>query len=398
MSKDSLTDNLTAAERSKTNRLGEQSENRYRRFVEEISNEYVFYAHDREGFFTYISPSVLEVLGFHPESIIGLNWREIVSERYIGKKNAERVADKVTEESQLHQFTIEIRHAEGGNRLLDMQQRAILGSDGEVLSIEGIAKDITKAKRAAETIRKKEVHLAYFSRLATMGELVAGIAHEVHQPLHAAKTFAEAARRNLEAGLPDAIPTSIDCLMEISEAINRTAKIIRHLRAFTTTKHECFEQIDFREVAQGAAELSAAEAHRAGVRFRFDLASQVLPVQGDRVQLEQACVNLLINAFEAMAKTASDQREVLITSQSDGQEVGISFRDKGCGVKPVDQNKMFAAFYSTKPNGMGMGLSLCKSIAEAHSGKIQAHRNESGGMTFTFLLPFSKSSLKNILP
>jgi len=381
-----------------TNRLSKESENRYQRFVEDISDDYIFYAHDREGLFTYVSPSILEVLGFHPESTIGLNWRELVNERYIGKENAEQIEVEVTEESQLHQFTIEIKHADGGTRLFDIQQRPILDPDGEVLSIEGIAKDITKAERAAETIRKKEVHLAYFSRLATMGELVAGIAHEVHQPLHAAKTFAEAARRNLEAGLPDAIPTSIDCLMEISEAINRTAKIIRHLRAFTTTKHECFEQIDFREVAQGAAELIAAEARRAGVRVRFDFASEVLPVQGDRVQLEQACVNLLINAFEAMAKTASDQREILITSQSDGQEVGISFRDKGCGVKPADQDKMFDAFFSTKPNGMGMGLSLCKSIAEAHSGKIQAQLNESSGMTLTFLLPFSKLSSKNISP
>jgi len=381
-----------------TSRLSKESEYRYQRFVEDISDDYIFYAHNREGLFTYISPSILEVLGFHSESTIGLNWRELVNERYIGKENAERIEVEVTEESQLHQFTIEVRHADGGTRLLDVQQRSILGPNGKVLAIEGIAKDITKAKRAAETIRKKEVHLAYFSRLATMGELVAGIAHEVHQPLHAAKTFAEAARRNLEAGLPDAIPTSIDCLMEISEAINRTAKIIRHLRAFTTTKHECFEQIDFREVAQGAAEMIAAEAHRAGVRVRFDLAGQVLPIQGDRVQLEQACVNLLINAFEAMSKTASDQREVLVSTQNDGQEVGISFSDKGCGVKLVDQDKIFDAFYSTKPGGMGMGLSLCKSIAEAHSGKIQAQLNESGGMTFTFLLPISKMSSKNISP
>jgi len=247
-------------------------------------------------------------------------------------------------------------------------------------------------------IRKKEAHLAHVSRLATMGALVAGIAHEVHQPLHAAKTFAEAARRNLEAGHPEGIATAIDCTKEISEAITRTAKIIRHLRAFTSAKPAELELLNVNHVVQEAAEIIGYDTRRAGVKIHFDLAEGLLPIQGDRMQLEQACVNLLINAQKAMDETPTDQREIFVSTRCDDQEVEITFLDRGCGVEPCDQGKIFDAFYSTKPNGMGMGLSLCKSIAESHGGRIEARPHDGPGMTFTFSLPISKSTQQKPLP
>ena len=525
-----------------------ESEMRYRRLVEGLGGDYVIYTHDPSGRLTYVSPSVKSVLGHAAEEAIGLNWRRFVGEQSSEIEEIERLKAEAVGGQGFHQFSVETLHADGSKRLLEVQERALYSEDGEFISMEGIAKDITEISRtadelrrlkekleervadrtrelqlkneqlresearyrhvvedqsefivrlssdltysfaneaycryfdrsreellgqsflptvheddrarleaeirllsparpistvehrvkrpdgsvgwthwsnraifgnegrieefqsvgrditdlklAADTIRKKEAHLAHVSRLATMGELVAGIAHEVHQPLHAAKTFAEAARRNLEAGLPEGISTAIDCTKEISEAINRTAKIIRHLRAFTTAKPVQFEQLDVNEVVQESAEIIAYETRRARVTVRFNLTAEMLPVQGDRVQLEQACINLLMNAYEAMAETPLDRREVVVSTFCNGEVVRISFQDAGCGVDPKDRDRMFDAFYSTKPNGMGMGLSLCKSIAESHSGEVYSQQNEGPGMTMTFVMPCSQSYSKKSL-
>ncbi|NOY30831.1 MAG: PAS domain S-box protein [Planctomycetes bacterium] len=375
-----------------------ESEQKYRRLVEGLAGDYLFYTLDPDGRITYVSPSVEQMLGVPPDSVIGTNWRDRVGQHSAGREQAERAEAEAAQGKSFHQFTVELLHNDGATRLIEVQQRALFGTDGKYLAMEGIAKDITDLKHAADRIRKKEAQLAHVSRLATMGALVAGIAHEVHQPLHAAKTFAEAARRNLEAGHPEGVVTAIDCTKEISEAITRTAKIIRHLRAFTSAKPAELELLDINHVVQEAAEIIAYDTRRAGVRVRFELAEELLPVQGDRMQLEQACVNLLINAQEAMDQTPIEQREVFVSTRSNGQEVEISFRDRGCGVEPGDQAKMFDAFYSTKPNGMGMGLSLCKSIAESHGGHVQARPHDGPGMTFAFSLPISKSTLKKPLP
>ncbi len=374
--------------------------------------DFIFYRTDAKGLLTYISPASEPILGYSPEQLLGRTWQEFFGEPIEGQ---------VSPAEEIRQFTVEVQHASGETRLLEVQEHVTLGPEGKYLSREGVAKDITQVSRtaeeleqlqenfeklvaqrisdlkfAADTIREKETHLAHVSRLATMGELVAGIAHEVHQPLHAAKTFAEAARRNLEAGLPKGITTAIDCTKEISEAINRTAKIIRHLRTFTTAKPVKFESLSVNEVVQGAAEIISYETRRSGVRVEFRLAAKPLLIQGDQVQLEQACVNLLMNAYEAMIKTPLDQREVVVSTCLKGQNVEITFSDRGCGVDAKEQDKMFVAFYSTKPNGMGMGLSLCRSIAEAHSGEISSRRNEGLGMTLTFTLPLSRTASDKI--
>jgi len=373
-----------------------ESEPKYRRLVEGLAGDYVIYTHDPDGRITYVSPSVRNILGLGPGAMVGRNWRDFVSKHFRGREDVESI--EIVPGKKFQKFTIGVRHADGSIRSMEVQQHQLLGAEGQYLSTEGIAKDITDLKLAVEAIRQKEAHLAHVSRLATMGALMASISHEVHQPLHAAKTFAEAARRNLEAGHPEGIATAIDCTKEISEAITRTVKIIRHLRAFTSAKPADLELLDINNVVQEAADMIAYDTRQAGVNIRFDLSDEPLLVQGDRMQLEQACINLLINAHEAMVKTPADQREVLVSTQRKGQAVEVAFCDMGCGVDPNERDRIFDAFYSTKPNGMGMGLSLCKSIVEAHSGRILALPNQDRGMTFTFSLALSKSTAKTSLP
>ena len=522
-----------------------ESESKYQRLIEGISGEYVIYTHDPDGVITYVSPSIEPVLGFPREAIIGLNWRDLVGEHFIGREIADRVEDEVAEGKKFYKFTVEIADSQGVRRLVEIQQRPLFDAQGVYTSMEGIAKDITEItrnaeelqrlkdeleqrvaertaalnrsnellrasearyrsvvdcqtefvvrwmpeaiftfvneafcrlvgrtsedligwcflpmihpddvpdfqqmlaglnhqhphselesrvilpdgsvrwtlwtnsmlfdeggeflefqsvgrditelKHAADTIREKEAHLAHMSRLATMGELVSGMAHEIHQPLHAAKTFAEAARRNLEmasdqqgAALDEHIETAIDCAKEISNAIARTATIIRRLREFTHTQAVKFEELDLNRVVREASELVTFETRKARAKLVFDLDDELPIVQGDRIQLEQVCVNLLMNAYEAMADTLAEDRHVRISTRSHAQHVRISFRDTGGGVDVDDLDLLFDAFYSTKKQAMGMGLSLCKSIADTHGGRIWGKRNEGSGMSFVLELP-----------
>ena len=513
-------------------------ESKYQRLVEGISGDYVIYTHDPDGLITYVSPSIETVLGYPAQAVIGLNWRDLIGERFVGRELADRVEGDVAAGKDFHRFTTEISHADGSRRLIEIQQRPLFDSAGQYLSMEGIAKDITEAtrnaeelhklkqelelrvaertteliranerlresearyrsvvqcqtefvvrwlpgaiftfaneafcrlvgrtreeligwcflpivhdddiaifqtgidalnrnnpvaigenriltpdgsarwthwanqmlfdeegqfleyqsvgrdvtelKEAADTIREKEVHLAHVSRLATMGELVAGMAHEVHQPLHAAKTFAEAARRNLELGKDSNIAAAIDCTNEISSAITRTATIIRRLREFTRPHSIVFERLDLNRVLGESCELIAFETRKARVKLEFDLERKVPLIQGDRVQLQQVCINLLINAYDAMAEIPPHKRRVLVSSRYDFQWIRLEFCDAGCGTADENMEKLFDAFFSTKPEGMGMGLSLCKSIAETHGGTITAKQNQESGMTFTLELP-----------
>ena len=515
-----------------------ESELKYQRLIEGIGGDYVIYTHDPDGVITYVSPSIENALGFPVRAVLGLNWRDLIGEHFIGRELADRVEGEVAEGKKFYNFTVEIKHADGETRLIEVQQQPLFDVNGKYVSMEGIAKDVTEISRdaeelrhlkaeleqrvasrtaelilsnellrksearyrslvecqsefvvrwlpgavitfvnqafcrysartsddllgwsflpiihpedvpafhatidkldqrdpfvifecrivlqdgstrwtqwtikmlfdesgefleyqsvgrditdlkvAADTIREKEGHLAYVSRLATMGEMVAGMAHEIHQPLHAAKTFAEAARRNLEMGSPKNIETAIDCTKEISNAVSRTAKIIRGLREFTRSRPIEFELLDLNEVVHQASELIVFETRQAQVHLEYNLTANLPLVQGDLVQIQQLCVNLLINTYEAMVEIPVENRQVLIRTSHNELHVRLSFQDFGCSIDEDNLDVIFNAFYTTKQHRMGMGLSLCKSIAEAHGGKIWGERNEAEGMTFVLELP-----------
>ncbi len=399
-----------------------ESELKYQRLVEGIGGDYVLYTHDPEGIITYVSPSIESVLGFPVKAVMGLNWRDLIGEHFVGRDIAERVTDEVAAGKNFYCFTVEMSHAGGGTLLVEIQQRPLFDANGRYLSMEGIAKDITEATRNAEELQKlkqeleqrvadrtaelilsndrlreKEAHLAHVSRLTTMCELVAGLAHEIHQPLHAAKTFAEVARRNLELSkgnldrkaADNNVEKAVDCTREISDAITRAATIIRRLREFTHSRPVEFDQFDLNQVAREACELIVFETRKAQVKLDFELA-EIPRIQGDSIQLQQVCVNLLMNAYEAMEETPIEERRVLISTWHDASHVYLEFWDAGCGIAEEERGKLFNAFYSTKQQGMGMGLSLCKSIAEAHGGKVEGNGNEDSGMTFTLKLPIRR--------
>jgi two-component system, LuxR family, sensor kinase FixL len=243
-------------------------------------------------------------------------------------------------------------------------------------------------KEAADLLRQKEAHLAHLSRLATMGEMVAGIAHEVGQPLHAAKTFAEAARRNLQTGGEERIKTAIECTTEISYAITRTVQIIRRLREFTKAQPVELEELSLKKIVHDAIELAAYEIRRVGVSVRVHVSGTLPAVVGDHIQLEQMFLNLITNACQAMEQSPPAERVLRISAESSDNVIQAAVRDAGVGIPPSETHRLFDAFYTTKKEGMGMGLVLCKSIADAHGIDIRFEPNKDGPGT-TFILTIS---------
>ncbi|NOZ41219.1 MAG: PAS domain S-box protein [Planctomycetes bacterium] len=340
--------------------------------------------------FTFVNEAFCRRLGQTSDELLGTCFLPIIHPEDAAA--FQDVIENLGHENSYADFENRIILPDGSFCWTHWTNQMLFDGGGSFLEYQSVGRDITELRNAADTIREKEAHLAHVSRVATMGELVAGMAHEIHQPLHAAKTFAEAARRNLEMirdpqQSTNHIETAIDCTQEISSAISRTAKIIRSLREFTHFRPVKFEEFDLNHVVHEASKLIAYETRKAQVKLIFNLVSGIPVIQGDQIQLQQVCVNLLMNACEAMCETPVEERQILISTRFDSSQVLLAFCDAGCGIAEENRERLFDAFYSTKQQGMGMGLSLCKSIAEAHGGTIFGENNEKLGMTFVLELP-----------
>ncbi len=374
------------AELQRINEMLLESEARYRSVVEDQTEFIARWLPG--GTYTFVNEAYCRYVQRSREELVGSTFIPTIHEE--DRARVEQEIASLTPERPSVTSEHRVYRADGSIGWNHWTNRALFDPAGRVEEYQSVGRDVTELKNAADTIREKEAHLVHVSRLATMGELVAGIAHEVHQPLHAAKIFAEAARRNLETAMPDGVSTAIDCMNEISDAVTRTAKIIRHLRAFTESTPVRFESINLNCVAREAAEIIAYEVRRTNVKLLWELAEDLPLVEGDQVQLEQVCVNLLMNACEAMLKSPFEDRRLVIQTSHDENYVIISYCDSGCGLGETDKNRLFDAFFTTKQQGMGMGLSLCQTIADAHDANIWAEDNEGPGLTLNFALPKPK--------
>lgn len=374
------------AELQRINEMLLESEARYRSVVEDQTEFIARWLPG--GTYTFVNEAYCRYVERSREELVGSTFIPTIHEE--DRTRVEQEIASLTPEHPSVTSEHRVYRADGSIGWNHWTNRALFDSADRVEEYQSVGRDVTELKNAADTIREKEAHLVHVSRLATMGELVAGIAHEVHQPLHAAKIFAEAARRNLETSMPDGVSTAIDCMNEISDAVTRTAKIIRHLRAFTESTPVRFESINLNCVAREAAEIIAYEVRRTNVKLHWELAEDLPLVEGDQVQLEQVCVNLLMNACDAMIHSPIEDRRLLIQTFHDENYVTISYCDSGCGLGETDPNRLFDAFFTTKQQGMGMGLSLCKTIADAHDANIWAEDNDGPGLSLNFALPKPK--------
>jgi C4-dicarboxylate-specific signal transduction histidine kinase len=257
--------------------------------------------------------------------------------------------------------------------------------------LELLAKE--RALAAERTLRETEAELARVLRGLSVNELASSIAHEVNQPLAGVMTNAEAGIRWLTGNAPD-LEEAKASLALIARDANRASAVIRRIREFLKKGDPQTAVMDINEVIQDALALARSEMAHWRVELRTELAGDLPLVRGDRIQLQQVILNLILNGLEAMADTAKPMELVVMSRKSGEGGVLVAVRDSGIGVDQQDMPHIFEAFFSTKPAGMGMGLSICRSILEAHGGRIWAEANEGAGITVQFSLPAEKAQQK----
>jgi C4-dicarboxylate-specific signal transduction histidine kinase len=246
---------------------------------------------------------------------------------------------------------------------------------------------MTERKRVEGALRDTQSHLAHVMRITTLGELTASIAHEVNQPLAAVVANAEACLRWLGRGTPDldAARMSAECIINDG---NRASEVIRRVRALANKTDIEKAPLDLNDVVREVIALVHSQLVRHQASLRTELTPALPMIFGDRVQLQQLIINLMMNAIEAMQGVEDRPRELVIRSaQDETQHVLVSVTDRGVGIPADNADRVFDAFFTTKSSGMGMGLSICRSIVEAHGGRLSAYANEGPGATFQFVLP-----------
>ena len=271
---------------------------------------------------------------------------------------------------------------------LHMIAHGTRNEDGEVEYI-GACQDVTQRRLSEEALAKARSDLAHVARVMSLGALTASIAHEVNQPLSGIITNASTCVRML-----DADPPNIDGARETARRTirdgHRASDVITQLRALFSKKEVTIESVDLNEATQEVITLSLSELQRNRVILRSELANDLPPVAGDRVQLQQVILNLVRNASDAMSGVDDRPRKLLIRTEPDeGGQVRLSVQDAGVGFDPQVMDRLFDSFYTTKNDGMGIGLSVSRSIIASHHGRLWATLNEGPGATFSFSIPFA---------
>jgi PAS domain S-box-containing protein len=256
----------------------------------------------------------------------------------------------------------------------------------DLVEFVGSSTDITERKRAEESLRQAQADLAHISRMTTMGELTASLAHEVNQPIAAASTNANTCLRWLTSDTPN-IEEAREAAMRIVKDSKRAAEIVSRVRQLFKKGASQRQLVDVNEIIREMIVLLRGETTRYNIFVRTDLVADFPHVMADRVQLQQVLMNLMINGIEAM-KDADGTRELAIRSQRiENNEVVVSVSDSGVGLPQQQTEQIFNAFFTTKPHGTGMGLRISRSIIESHDGRLWAADNSPRGASFYFTLP-----------
>jgi PAS domain S-box-containing protein len=381
-----------SAARWRVERALEESERRFRLMAETIP-EIVWTESLMPRLMLYMSPRYEQIWGRplgdvekDPEA-----WMEAVHPEH---RNDVRSAWRrwlAGEGNERLDMTFPIVRPDGDTRWIHSRGTLLRDAHGKPYRASGIAADTTEERRAQEALAKAQMDLAHVSRLTTLGELTTSIAHEVSQPLAGMMASAGAGARWLAAEPPD-IAAARATLDSIAADGKRARDVMARIRALTKRQVPRKDCVDINHEIQEVLALTVQESRSHDVSVRTQLDRSLPRVEGDPVQLQQVLLNLVVNAIEAMSAVRDRPRLLTIASARGGSanSVLVEVRDSGTGLDPAGAAQVFNAFYTTKPDGIGIGLSISRSIVEAHGGRLWASRNEPHGAVFQLSLPAAK--------
>ncbi len=331
------------------------------------------------------SHETFRILGFDPEQPAPSLGAALGRIHPDDRETVERVLATAIQDKKDYQFEARLALPDGSARHVDIVGRPFTNGSGG-LEFVGTVLDITDRKRAEEKLAEAQAQLAHMARVTIMGELSASIAHEVNQPLGAIATDGHACLRWLNRTEPNVEEAKAAVTRMIHEAI-RASEVIARIRSLAKKRPHQMIVIDVNQAILGVLSLTRYPILKNGILLKTDLATDLRPARGDLVQLQQVMVNLIVNAVEAMAMRSEGPRELLVASQNQGQDqIVIQVRDSGIGIDPGSLQQIFQPFVTSKADGMGMGLSLSRTIVEAHGGRLWAEPNRGPGATFRFSL------------
>jgi PAS domain S-box-containing protein len=330
----------------------------------------------------YWSLETFRIFGYEPATIPDL---ECVLQRTHPEDRplTRRVIDSASQEKK--GFDVEHRLLMPDGSVKHVRVVAHLAASG--LEFVGAVTDVTESKKAQEALRTSQAELAHVARVMTMGELAASIAHEVNQPLAGIVASGSACIRWLAGARPN-LEEAREAAQRIVRDGKRAGEVIARIRALTRKAATQMERLDLNETIKEVAALAQGEMRKNRVALRVELVDDLPPVLGDRIQLQQLVLNLFMNGIEAMSTVGDRPRELAVTTQNgETDQVLVTVRDSGVGLDPQGRERIFDAFYTTKPEGMGMGLSISQSIVQNHGGRLWAVANDGPGATFQFTVP-----------
>jgi PAS domain S-box-containing protein len=340
---------------------------------------------DGDGVVCYASPSHYTVLGYKPEDLVGRNAFDLVhpdDRPYAMESFAAAIHTPGVPQSVECRF----RHAGGTWCTLEARGNGV-PDDPTIAGVVVTAHDVTARCRAEEAARQHQAALAQVLRVSTVGEMTAGLAHEVNQPLSAIVSYAKGCARRLRAGTGSPAEL-LEVLDEIARQAVRANEIVRRVDTLIRKDGPHRAQVDLNDVVREVTRCIGAEAREQNITMDLALDGAIPPVHVDGLRIEQVILNLVRNGFDAMGGAGSGESVLSIrTSMSGAQMVEVAIADSGNGVRAEIAEKMFAPFVSTKPHGMGMGLAISRAIIQAHGGRLWATPNPTRGMTFSFTVP-----------
>ena len=378
-------------ERKKSEEQLIQAEQRYRT-VADFTYDWEWWQ-SREGKYIYMSPSC--------ERISGYKWDEFTNNPHLVDEvilpEDQEVWRKHNIEVQTTHKPVEvqfrIKRKDGCVRWIEHICQPVKDTDGEFMGFRASNRDITKRRQMEEEANRLRSEYLHIARVSAMGELTASLAHELKQPLAAIRSNAQAAQRFLANEKPDLDELS-EILVDIIKDNRRADEIIGRLRTLMRKSELQITELNINNVIQEIFPLIRSYEIMRNISLEFELDDKIPSVAGDRVQLQQVILNLIINSSEALENITGDIRRIVIrTSQKNHNNVTVAIRDNGIGIDEQSLDSLFEPFYTTKQEGMGMGLSISRSIIEAHGGNLWAKNNPDRGATFYFTIPVFKSSL-----